>query len=150
MINTMTFRGRDDKKHTKQVEDFIKKFEDDANLKNEIIEQLEFEYREMDSTEVISALNDLISIIGGTRDTNYYFIGDYTIYQTGGMSYGDVPTESFTTFDIINVLQEPLAKHGVDIVLDIDHFQIFLDIYGKYLDKELVKKLDNIRISLNI
>ena len=43
-------------------------------------------------------INEVFNSLG-YRDVSYFDFMGYTIYITGGLSWGDVPTETYNTFD---------------------------------------------------
>lgn len=64
-------------------------------------EEIEVRLRELEEKVyvLIEELKDFIE--GDSRDTTSFSVGEYNIYVTGGMSWGDSPSD---TYDAINFL----------------------------------------------
>lgn len=99
-------------------------------------DELDYDKIKEDVIDTIKAFMECI----GYRDVTYHHVGPLYIYQSGGVSYGDAPTDSYHSIDrLYNIPQNILTAGGFPE--KIDTFELFLMDYGKKMPDKVKKIL---------
>ena len=86
---------------------------DEEEYRNNITKELGYTWDETDEYKdlMIDAINDFFDSLDN-RDVTWRIIGNCTLWITGGMSYGDEPSESYTIFEEFAMLPNRILTAG--------------------------------------
>jgi hypothetical protein len=136
----------------KDTEEVLKQINENINL-NEWKEYLQERGIEQDTPEeqkqyIINLINDFLNALDFDRGVMYFNYGRYYLFVSGGMSWGESPTEASDTFYYISeFIPEKYAKQ-IGIVYEIDPVQMILDVND--LPKDLEDKLIEFKIAKEV
>lgn len=89
--------------------------------------------------DILDLIEEFFDSIDG-RDCMSINFPERTIIISGGMSWGDAPTDSYDTIYRFGLLPQPLLKAGgFDYGLDL--CELFIEQYNKKLPKDLKKQI---------
>ena len=95
-------------------------------------------------TTATELIIDLFDSVQGYRDVDCIKFEWGTIYLSGGMSYGDTPTDSYDTITKFCMLPVELIKVGG--FYETNFFDLFMNKFKKDMPKELVTGLEDWRL----
>jgi hypothetical protein len=115
-----------------------------SNEEKEAIEN-DGSYDDFDTYAAECAINTFFGSLGN-RDVTDLVYPERTIFITGGMSWGDDPTESFDAFNAFNLLPDDILRAG-GFGCNGDLIDIFLEEYGNKISDKMAKQLKSLKVA---
>lgn len=106
----------------------------------------EYGYSDFDTAGAEETIKEFCSCIGD-RDTAELNFPERTIYLTGGMSWGDDPTDSYDKFMRFSYLPADILEAGGFINEYVHPVDTFLELYGSKLPEDTVKQIKSLKLS---
>lgn len=101
--------------------------------------------------DILNFFETFVEIIeGSTRTTDVETMGDYYTFMTGGVSWGDDPSDDYDTLSRVQnqLLPQRISKE-LGIVDEIDPLEVYL-VQNKDLPEKLKKQLRDFEIAKKV